>query len=70
MKFAPGHSGNPTGRPPGSRNRAGLAARLDRLVTAAATDIVEGLVERARAGDALAADVLLQRAWPARSDAR
>jgi hypothetical protein len=39
------------------------------MVTAAAEGIVAGLVERARAGDALAADVLLQRAWPARSDA-
>jgi hypothetical protein len=67
-RFAPGHTGNPGGRPPGSRNRTGLTARLDKLVAAGAVGLVEGLLERARAGDASAA-VLLARPW-AGSEAR
>jgi hypothetical protein len=51
-QFAPGHSGNPGGRLPGSRNRTGLAARLDKMVAAEAVGLVEGLLERAHAGDA------------------
>lgn len=68
-RFAPGSTGNPRGRPRGSRNRQGLAARLDKLVAAAAVGLVEGLLERARAGDASAAAVLLARPWAA-SEAR
>jgi hypothetical protein len=58
-RFAPGHTGNPHGRPKGSGR--GLAARLDKLVAAEAVGLVEGLLERARAGDASAAAVLLAR---------
>jgi hypothetical protein len=68
-QFTPGTSGNPGGRPPGSHNRTGLAARLDKMVAAEAKGIVAGLVERARAGDAFAAAVLLARPW-ADSEAR
>ena len=60
-RYLPGTSGNPRGRPRGSGR--GLAARLDRLVAAAAEGIVAGLVERAKAGDADAAAVLLRRPW-------
>jgi hypothetical protein len=49
-QFTKGSSGNPLGRPLGSRNRTGLALRLDKMVTAAAEGIVAGLVERAQAG--------------------
>jgi hypothetical protein len=64
-RFAPGHTGNPRGRPSGSRNGGGLTARLDRLVAVAAESIVAGLVERAKEGDAEAAAVVLARLWVA-----
>jgi hypothetical protein len=68
-RFAPGRSGNPRGRPPGSRNGGGLAARLDKMVAVEAVRLVQGLLERAKAGDASAAAVLLARPW-AGSEAR
>ncbi len=69
-RFVPGHTGNPRGRPPGSRNHEHLADRLDKLALASAEAIVEGLIERAKAGDALCADLVLSRAWPSRGDVR
>jgi hypothetical protein len=68
-RFAPGHTGNPRGRPRGSRNGGGLAARLDRLVAAEAVGLVQGLLERAKAGDVEAAVAVLARPWAA-SEAR
>jgi hypothetical protein len=68
-RFAPGHTGNPKGRPPGGRNHQSLAARLDRMVATEAVGIVAALLARAKAGDALAADVILARAWPAANGA-
>jgi hypothetical protein len=35
-QFTKGSSGNPRGRPRGSRNHTGLAVRLDKMVTAEA----------------------------------
>jgi hypothetical protein len=68
-RFAAGATGNPRGRPRGSRNHEHLVDRLDRMVANEAVGIVATLLERAKAGDALAADVILARAWPAANGA-
>jgi hypothetical protein len=47
--FQPGQSGNPRGRPPGSRNRVLLA--LDQIGEDAAADVLRAAIERAKAGD-------------------
>lgn len=62
-KFLPGKSGNPAGRPKGSRNRHSLLR--ESLVTAAeAREVVAKLVESAKAGDTGAAGILMDRLWP------
>ncbi|GGA69114.1 hypothetical protein GCM10011521_04160 [Arenimonas soli] len=62
-KFVPGKSGNPAGRPKGSRNR--LSVLRDSLVTATeAREVVAKLVESAKAGDTQAASILMDRLWP------
>lgn len=62
-RFAPGHSGNPAGRPKGARNRATLAAE------AILAENVEGLAERLAAdglaGDGQALRFLVGRCLPA-----
>lgn len=62
--FRPGQSGNPSGKPPGTRNRA--LVLLDRLGEDAAADVVAKVIELARAGDTMAARAVLDRVWPAR----
>ena len=57
-------SGNPDGRPSGSRHRAALA--LDALAAGEANDILAAMVERAKGGDVPAATLILNRAWPQR----
>ena len=58
--FKPGQSGNPKGRPPGSgevgKLRASIAEHLPEIITR--------LVTQARAGDAQAARLLLERVLP------
>jgi len=61
--FKPGHPGGP-GRPAGSRNAATLM--LDALADESAREILEKMVEGAKAGDMRAADLILSRAWPVR----
>jgi len=61
-RFAPGQSGNPTGRRPGSRNRATLLRELledgdDELA-------VRVLMDRVRAGDGVAARFVADRLFP------
>lgn len=61
--WKPGESGNPAGRPKGSRNR--LSVMREALITPAeARAVVEKLVESARNGDTQAASVLMDRIWP------
>lgn len=60
--FAPGRSGNPAGRPKGSRN---ISARLfDELGAEHAESIVQIVIRRARKGDIAAAALILRRIWP------
>lgn len=67
-RFKPGQSGNPSGSRSGSRAKALLA--LDALGEGAAEEIIAAMVEKAKAGDAVAARTILDRVWPARKGAR
>ena len=66
--FQPGQSGNPKGRPQGSRNKTIIA--LETLGEGEVEDIVKALIEKAKAGDPMAARPILDRVWPARKGAR
>jgi hypothetical protein len=57
-------SGNPSGRPRGSRHAALLA--LDAIGAEAGVDIMRSVVTAAKGGDMRAADILLRRLWPER----
>ena len=52
QRFKPGQSGNPNGRPQGSRNRATLA--IDALLEGEAVAITRKAIELALGGDDLA----------------
>jgi hypothetical protein len=62
--FQPGKSGNPAGKPSGTRSAA-LAA-LDAIGEAGARGVLEKIVEQAREGDVRAAEIILRRCWPER----
>ena len=57
--FEKGNSGNPSGRPPGSRNKATLAAEM--LLDGRAEALTQKAVERALAGSDLALKICLDR---------
>jgi hypothetical protein len=59
-----GQSGNPRGKPTGSRNKVLLA--LDAIGAAGAEAVLRKAVEDAKAGDMRAAEMILSRVWPAR----
>ncbi len=61
-RFRPGQSGNPAGRQPGTRNRA--TALLEAITDTDLAAIVAKIVENAKAGDATAAKILLDRLIP------
>jgi mannose-6-phosphate isomerase-like protein (cupin superfamily) len=62
-RFAPGHSGNPAGRPKGSRNRASL---LDAMLREGEAEVlVRRYIERALGGDMVAIRVLFRALVPA-----
>jgi hypothetical protein len=65
-RFQPGQSGNPLGRPAGSRNTATLL--LADLIDGEGEDIVRALVTAAKAGDVSAGRTLLDRLVPPRKD--
>ncbi|ESZ50444.1 DUF5681 domain-containing protein [Mesorhizobium sp. RSR565B] len=67
-KFKPGQSGNPKGRPLGSRPAALVA--LEALAEGEAEAIVRAMIEKAKEGDAVAARPILDRIWPPRKGAR
>ena len=66
--FQPGQSGNPNGRPSGSRSNVLVA--LDTLGESEAEEIVKATIQKAKDGDAAAAKAILDRVWPARKGAR
>ena len=66
--FQPGQSGNPQGRKQGSRSKVVVA--LEALGEGEVQDIVQALIDKAKAGDAVAAKPILDRVWPVRKGAR
>ena len=65
-RFPPGQSGNPLGRPVGSRNKATLL--LADLIDGEGEDVVRALVTAAKSGDVSAGRALLDRLVPPRKD--
>lgn len=63
-RWAKGKSGNPAGRPKGSRHAALLA--LDSIGAEAAEEIMKVAVGLAKGGDLRACELLLGRLWPPR----
>src|SRR5258708_18057500 len=61
-QFAPGCSGNPKGKAPGTRNRATLLR--DVLRDGDETEIVQKLIDRARDGDSVAARFVIDGLAP------
>ncbi len=66
MTFKPGQSGNPAGRPVGSRNSASIA--MDALLDADAKAITEKCIELAKAGDGAGLRLCMERLVPPRKD--
>jgi Family of unknown function (DUF5681) len=64
--FGPGRSGNPQGRPRGSRNKATMA--VEALLDGDADAIARKAVERALEGDMAALRLCLERLLPPRRD--
>jgi hypothetical protein len=62
MRFQPGQSGNPAGRPPGALNKKTLAARA--LLEERAEEIVTNLMDRAMEGHGTAMRLCFDRLVP------
>jgi len=62
MPFRPGHSGNPVGRPRGSRNTRTIIA--EKLLDDSAGDLTRAVIARALAGDPAALRACLDRVAP------
>ncbi len=65
-RWAPGQSGNPRGRPLGSRNRASLL--LEHLIEGEGEAVVRALLAAAKGGDVSAGRALLDRLVPLRKE--
>ena len=65
-RWAKGKSGNPAGRPRGSRNQATLA--MESLLDGAAEDLIKKAVELALGGDITALRLCLERILPVRRE--
>jgi hypothetical protein len=65
-RFQKGRSGNPNGRPKGSRNAATLAVEV--LLDGQAQALTQKAIEMALAGDPVALRLCLERIYPARKD--
>jgi len=64
--FRPGQSGNPNGRPKGSRNATTLA--LESLLDGQAKALTQKAIDLALAGDLIALRICLDRILPVRKD--
>ena len=64
--FEPGESGNPNGRPPGSRNKITVA--IEQLLEEDAETIVRKAIEMAKGGDTSLIRLCLNRLSPPRKD--
>jgi hypothetical protein len=64
--FEKGQSGNPLGRPAGSRNKTTLA--MEALLDGEADAIVRRAIEKAKEGDGIALRMCLERIVPPRRD--
>src|ERR1043165_5948399 len=62
MRFQPGQSGNPAGRPPGSLNKKTLAAQA--LLEERAEEILTDLMDRAKEGHGTAMRLCFDRLVP------
>ncbi len=65
-RFVPGVSGNPAGRPPGTRNRASLL--VEQMLEGQAEALAAKVIDLALAGDVLALRLCLERLVPARKE--
>ncbi len=70
-KFQKGKSGNPRGRPPGSKNkttllREAMQNKADRLLSKEVPNVLRVVVDAAKKGDMSAAKMILDRAVPVR----
>jgi Family of unknown function (DUF5681) len=65
-RFQPGKSGNPNGRPAGSRNKATLA--IDALLDGEAATLTRKAIALAKAGDMQALKLCMDRIVPPRRD--
>jgi uncharacterized protein DUF5681 len=64
--FAPGHSGNPNGRPKGARNKATVLA--EQLLDGEAEALLRKVIDKALEGDIAALRLCLDRVLPPRRD--
>src|SRR5436853_1261650 len=62
MKFQPGQSGNPAGRPPGARNKKTL--EMEELLAHRAEATVRGVLDRADRGEPAAMRLCMERMAP------
>ena len=60
-KFRKGQSGNPAGKPPGTRDRS--TAALEALAQGAGSRIVQAMITAAENGDTRAGQLILARIW-------
>ena len=65
-QFKPGQSGNPAGKPKGTRNKATLA--VEALLDGEAEELTRKAIELAKTGDIPALRICLDRILPPRKD--
>lgn len=65
MPFVKGQSGNPSGRPRGSKDRY---TKFREMVEGDTPDIIRKVVQIALDGDLAAARIILDRVWPQDSE--